>query len=286
MQFWRDLVSRTFSGSPPKEPVAVLLASALKDLSQRTNGQSSLNKAWFTKIINTREQYLNNSPYVNIDALERYAENTYSTLLYLTVSALPMASLTVDHLASHIGKASGIIAVLRGLPLIAFPAPPSHHSNPTGALGLPSGGRQGAVMLPLDIMAQAGVREEDVYRLGADAPGLRDAVFAVATRASDHLITARTMLKNIRQGEDIGHEYEHKNDEGHAHEGIGHQSGSDSTDPKEIDKALGVLMPAIASQLWLDRLQKTDFDIFNSGLRTTDWKLPWKAYLAHRRGEF
>lgn len=286
MQFWRDLVNRTFSGSPPKEPVAVLLASALDDLGRRTDSPSNLNKAWFTKVINTREQYLNNSPYPSLDALERYAENTYSTLLYLTASALPMTSLTVDHLASHVGKASGIIAVLRGLPLIAFPPPQSHHSNSTGTLGLPSGGRQGAVMLPLDVMAQAGVREEDVYRSGADAPGLRDAVFVVATRASDHLITARTMLNNVRIGEDVGHEFEHQTEEGHTYGSLSDQKGSEVTARDDINRALGILMPAVAAQLWLDRLQKLDFNIFNPSLRTTDWKLPWKAYFAHRRGAF
>lgn len=286
MQFWRDLINRTFSGSPPREPVAILLASALEDLGERTGNQSSLNKGWFMKVINAREQCLSNSPYTNLDALERYAENTYSTLLYLTISALPLTSLTADHLASHIGKASGIIAVLRGLPLIAFPPAPSHHSNPTGALSLQSGRKQGAVMLPLDIMAQAGVREEDVYRSGANAPGLRDAVFAVATRASDHLITARTMLRNVQRGEDIGHDFEHQSDEGHAYSPIEDHQDAKTTAQDDVDKALGILMPAVATQLWLDRLQKIDFDIFNPSLRTTDWKLPWKAYFAHRRGEF
>lgn len=120
MQFWRDTVTKALSGSPPKEPVAILLAHAAEDVFHRSDGKSRLSKNWFHRIINTREQYLGN-PYPTLTALETYAENTYSTLLYLTLSALPQASITTDHIASHIGKASGIAAVLRGIPLIAFP---------------------------------------------------------------------------------------------------------------------------------------------------------------------
>jgi NADH dehydrogenase [ubiquinone] 1 alpha subcomplex assembly factor 6 len=291
LQFWRDTITRTLSGSPPKEPVAVLLGAAVEDLNARTDGRARLSKGWFLRMINAREQSLTNAPYPDLTALESYAENTYSTLLYLTLAALPMTSLTADHLASHIGKAAGITAVLRGLPLVAFPPPPNHHSNQpatvTGGSGSGSA-RHGAITLPLDVMAQAGVKEEDVFRQGAEAPGLRDAVFAVATRASDHLITARQMLKNLHAGEDVGHEFEHEGEEGHEY---GEQPENQQQSPyerqlKEVERGFGVLMPAVSTQLWLNRLEKVDFDIFNPELLRSDWRLPWKAYLAHRSRSF
>ncbi|EER38836.1 GTP binding protein [Histoplasma capsulatum H143] len=189
LQFWRDTITRTLAGQPPKEPIAILLASALSELETRTGGQARISKGWFLRMINSREQYLTNTPYTSISALESYAENTYSTLLYLTLSALPLTSVTADHLASHIGKAAGISTVLRGIPLIAFPAPPSHHSNQPGGLGGGAGGgsgaRVGTITLPLDVMAETGLKEEDIFRHGAEAPGLRDAVFTVATPPSD-----------------------------------------------------------------------------------------------------
>ncbi|KAH8696156.1 Squalene/phytoene synthase [Talaromyces proteolyticus] len=286
LQFWRDTITRTLSGSPPKEPVAVLLAAAIDDLHTRTKGQARLSKGWFIRMINAREQSLTNAPFTNLSALETYAENTYSTLLYLTLSSFPLTSLTVDHVASHIGKAAGISTVLRGLPLVAFPPPPSHHANQTEAL---SGGRgQGAVTLPLDIMAQAGVKEEDIYRQGADAPGLKDAVFMVATRANDHLITARQMLTNLREGQDVGHDFEHQGEEGHEHANQHEKQNQPSyeTQLREVERGFGALMPAIPTQLWLDRLEKLDFDIFNPKLLRSDWRLPWKAYLAHRNKSF
>jgi NADH dehydrogenase [ubiquinone] 1 alpha subcomplex assembly factor 6 len=238
-------------------------------------------KGWFMKIINAREQYMDNRPYTSLEGLEMYAENTYSTLMYLTLATLPLQSMAADHVASHIGKATGVAAVLRGLPLIAFPPPPNHHSNNTafnGALGGGQGGRQGAVILPLDVMAQAGVREEEVLRQGAEAEGLRDAIFTVATRANDHLITAREMLKNLQQGEDAGHEFEHAGEEGHQYSEKGHKDHSQADD---IERSFGVFMPAVSTRLWLERLEKLDFDVFRPELRAREWRLPWRAYCGY-----
>lgn len=286
LQFWRETITKVLSDTPPKEPVALLLASAVSDLHHRTQGKGSISKGWLMRMINTREQTLTNDPYPNIAALESYAENTYSTLMYLTLSALPMASVTADHVASHIGKAAGIAAVLRGLPLVAFPPPaarsPSDGALPSGAAG-GGGAKQGAVMLPLDIMAQTGVKEEDVFRKGAEADGLRDAVFTVATRASDHLITVQQMLTNLRAGQDVGHDFEHEGEEGHEYAAAG-QKGEAPLD--EVNRAFGVFMPAVGTRLWLDRLQGLDFDIFRPELLRSDWKLPWKAYWAFRRKTF
>lgn len=280
LQFQRDAITKSLAGTPPKQPVALLLAKAADDLAYQSDGKGKFSKSWFMRIIDTREKYLSNPPYPDLAALESYAENTYSTLLYLTLQALPMSSLTADHIASHIGKATGIATVLRGLPLIAFPGPPNKHSNQSGALAGDVGAtRHGAVMLPLDIMASHNVREEDVLRNGSSAHGLRDAVFAVATRANDHLITARQMLTNVRGGQDAGHEFEHQDEEEHSY-GVG--MGKESQQ-QEVERAFGVFMPAVATQIWLDRLQKVDFDVFSEKLRVTDLKLPWKAWWAYNR---
>jgi len=129
-------------------------------------------------------------------------------------------------------------------------------------------------------MAETGVKEEEVFRQGADAPGLRDAVFVVATRANDHLITAREMLKNLQRGEGAGHEFEHEGEEGHQYPS-GEVSKETSAQVQDINRGFGVLMPAVATRLWLERLEKADFDIFTPELRVRDWKLPWSAYWAY-----
>lgn len=245
-----------------------------------------LSKAWFLRVIDAREKYLNNAPYPDLAALEAYAENTYSTLLYLTLQALPLHSLVLDHLASHIGKASGIVAVLRGLPLLAFPPPPNHHSNSAGLnLGVEaqrSGSRQGAVTLPLDVMAEVGLREEDVFRKGPEAEGLRDAVFKVATRASDHLITARSMLRQVQSGEEVDHAFEGEVEE----EREGYGGEAEGKGKNDAERGFGVLIPVVSAALWLKRLERVDFDIFREELRRREWKLPWKAYWAYSMRRF
>ncbi|GAB7358088.1 hypothetical protein MBLNU230_g0249t1 [Neophaeotheca triangularis] len=280
LQFQRDAVTKALAGSPPKQPISILLAKAADDIEAVSDGKTKWSRSWFMRLVDTREKHLSNPPYQNVAALESYAENTYSTLLYLTLQALPMASLTADHVASHIGKATGIAAVLRGLPLIAFPGPANSHSNQGQMSGDVGSTRQGAVLLPLDVMAEAGVREEDVLRNGADAHGLRDAVFNVATRANDHLITARQMLTNIKAGQDAGHEFEHQDEEEHVY--LPSVSKAE-TQAQEVERAFGAFMPAVATQLWLDRLQKQDFDVFSPKLRVTDWKLPFKAFRGYYR---
>lgn len=61
---------------------------------------------------------------------------------------------------------------------------------------------------------------------------------------------------------------------------------SSDTQLADLDRGFGVLMPAVATQLWLDKLQKVDFDIFSPTLRTTDWKLPLKSYFAFKSRRF
>jgi NADH dehydrogenase [ubiquinone] 1 alpha subcomplex assembly factor 6 len=129
-------------------------------------------------------------------------------------------------------------------------------------------------------MAEAGVKEEEVFRQGADAPGLKDAIFTVATRANDHLIIAREMLKNLQQGKYAGHKFEHEGEEGHQY---AEPTSRDSSDASHILKGFGVLMPAIATQLWLEKLEKHDFDVFRPELRAREWRLPWRSYWAYSR---
>jgi NADH dehydrogenase [ubiquinone] 1 alpha subcomplex assembly factor 6 len=141
-------------------------------------------------------------------------------------------------------------------------------------------------------MSQSGVIEEEVFRKGAEAAGLKDAVFEVATRASDHLITARQMLKNLRDGQDVGHEFEYEGQEGHEYDShnaaVEKEQGSSPHEKQlaEVERGFGVLLPAVSTQLWLDKLQSYDFDIFNPKLLRSDWTMPWRAYYAHSRKSF
>ncbi|KAK8076671.1 hypothetical protein PG994_003943 [Apiospora phragmitis] len=107
MQFWRDAVKNTFAGKPPKEPIMILLHKVLRELSEQFPEGAAA----------PAPSTLHGQPPLRQPGrAQEYAEHTYSTLMYAALAALPIQSMHVDHLASHIGKACGIAAVLRGIP--------------------------------------------------------------------------------------------------------------------------------------------------------------------------
>ncbi|KAI1828204.1 squalene/phytoene synthase [Xylaria intraflava] len=275
MQFWRDAINNTFAGRPPKEPIMILLHGFLARLAE-TSSKSSVSsmKFWLLRVVNTREKHMDNRPFPTLSLLEEYAENTYSTLMYATLAALSVQSMHMDHLASHIGKACGIAAVCRGIPVLASPT--ASVKSPDGTSVAAS--RNPVLLLPLDVMAETGLREEDVYRYGPEAGGFQDAVFKVATRANDHLITAREMLKNIRAGEHPGHEYEHQGEEQHDYPESDSDSGQENFE-LELRRALVVLLEAVPTNDYLGRLEAENFNPFTV---KRSWKLPWRLWRAHR----
>jgi len=50
----------------------------------------------------------------------------------------------------------------------------------------------------LDICAKHNLVQETVFRQGPEAPGLKDVVLEVATRANDHLHTARQYINEMK----------------------------------------------------------------------------------------
>jgi NADH dehydrogenase [ubiquinone] 1 alpha subcomplex assembly factor 6 len=276
MQFWRDSVTSTFAGNPPREPISILLHSAITHLTARAGASSASSlKFWLLRLISTREKHMENKPFASLSALEDYAENTYATLMYMTLAAMPLRSVHMDHLASHIGKAYGIAATLRGIPVLAAPSQPIQGPSGYGV----GNTRSPALLLPLDVMAAVGLKEEDVFRRGPNAEGLQDAVFQVATRANDHLITAREMLKNLQSGKEPGHDYEHQGEPEHAYSSTVH-GGEDTK--SDMQRGFGVLLEAIAAGDYLQRLESANFDPFKV---KSSWKLPWGLWKSLKRHE-
>ncbi|ROT38070.1 hypothetical protein SODALDRAFT_296570 [Sodiomyces alkalinus F11] len=272
MQFWRESIDKTFAGAPPSEPICILLHQALEGLRARSpsGATASSVKFWIQRFIKTRQRHMDNRPFASLASLEDYGEQTYATLMYATLAALPINSMHMDHLASHVGKAHGIVAVLRGIPVLA--APQQAVRSPDGATQV-GRGRDPVLLLPLDVMADANVREEDVFRQGPGAEGFQDAVFTVATRANDHLITARDMLKKLKAGEGPGHDFEHQAEAGHVYD---HETDV----ARDIRRGFGLLLEAVPAQEYLANLEGCNFNPF--AVRP-GWKLPWRIWQALRK---
>ncbi|KAG0125844.1 Squalene/phytoene synthase [Tuber indicum] len=241
--FWRDNLTKLFSPphTPPAEPTLLLLSHAVY------SNNAKLTRGFLARVLAEREKYLGNVPFRSVPDLEGYAEGTYASLLYSTLEGLGLRDTGLDHIASHVGKAEGIVATIRGLAVLA------------GAEG------GGAVVLPLDVCAEVGLRQEDVLRRaqgrvrkgggdGEDAVGkLKEVVFRIATLANDHLITARKMV---------------------------------AEEPAARGVAFSGFMRAVPTAIYLERLERVDFDPFDSRLQRPDWKLPWRAYRAYTTRKF
>ncbi|KAG5943344.1 hypothetical protein E4U59_000464 [Claviceps monticola] len=268
IEYWQQSINATFAGRPPQTPICILLNDALKGLESRAGSSTKKSlKFWISRFVRTKGEYMHGKPFPTLSALEDYAENTNSTLMYATLASLPLQSIHVDHLASHIGKASGIVSVLRGIPVMAKPG---HGIRKQRHYLLPAT-REPRLLLPLDIMAEESVSEEDVFRFGTHSYGLKHAVFKVATRAHDHILTARQMMNRLLAGEAPGHAFEHGGEAEHRHP-------KDNDTAEEIRIGYKVLLEAVPAMSYLELLQKADFNPFE--VKVGGWKLPYKMWQA------
>ncbi|KAL4602560.1 hypothetical protein ACB092_10G061300 [Castanea dentata] len=76
--------------------------------------ENKISKGWLKQSVDARMNVARRE-------LEKYAEDTVSTILYMTLQAggIIIRSTAADHAASHIGKASGLLWLLKSLPYYA-----------------------------------------------------------------------------------------------------------------------------------------------------------------------
>lgn len=186
LQWWRDAINDCYKGRPPAQPVITALAAVLQ--------QAPLTRYRLQQVVATREaDLLSAEQPASLAALEQYAEGTTGQLLALQLEAAGIspssssgsegggsaaagaaehATAAAEHAAAHLGKAVGLVGLLRGTYAHAA---------------------QRRVYLPADVCAAHGVGADDVLA-GRDSPGMRDAVLAVAAAAKQHLDAAARLV--------------------------------------------------------------------------------------------
>ncbi|KAJ1037687.1 hypothetical protein NDA11_003325 [Ustilago hordei] len=245
MGWWRDAVQGAYQNRPAKHPVVLALRDAFQDPAVKSNAAGGLMLDHFLRIIDIREADLaDDFAAPTLEQLESYSESTSSRLHYLSLNLLGVRSDAMDELFSHLGKVSGLSLAISSIPYHSHPAPHMRNSITKGARKL---------VLPREFVHKHNVVEEDVFRNGPQAHGFRDAVFALATRANDYLITARKMIKD-----DLGGKV-----------------------PQAVVPPLVGIVPA---RSYLERLEKADFNPYDASLQTgKHWKLPWDMWRASRK---
>jgi len=167
MKFWEDTLESMYHDAPPSQPVALQLHKAIK-----TN---RLSKQWLQRLVSSREKNLNSKSFQSLSAVETYAENSVSPVLYLTLECLNVRNVHADHAASHIGRAQGLVTLLRAVP---------HNSQ------------KNQVYIPIDMLVKHKVSQQDLLR-GATNSKVKDLVFDIAGSANAHLEKARSLRADV-----------------------------------------------------------------------------------------
>ncbi|KAJ3300142.1 NADH dehydrogenase (ubiquinone) complex I, assembly factor 6 [Borealophlyctis nickersoniae] len=217
IQWWRDTIDKTFAARPPNHPVAQALAYTLET--------SPLSQSWFRRLLTERESNMADPHYATTRDLELYGENTASSILYLLLETLGVRDHQADHAAGHLGKAIGIVTMLRGTPFHI---------------------QERRFYLPSEVMAKYSVSTEEVFRNGPNEQ-LEEAVFEVATAANDQLITSRSFAKDTPE------------------------------------RAVPALLASIPCEIYLQALEKANFNVFDPSLRKRNWRLPLSLWNSGRK---
>lgn len=176
--WWQEAIDKLYSKKPINHPAAQALSWVISE--------HKISKVWLNRSVEARiqdaQREADDVP-ENIEELERYAEDTVSTLLYNTLQAGGITSTSADHAASHIGKASGLVLLLKSLPY--HRTRNRHHAYIPAKLAEKHG-----------LLVKEGGRSE--IRLDPHSrEGLCNVVFDIASVANVHLLKARELAGRV-----------------------------------------------------------------------------------------
>ncbi|KAK9103210.1 hypothetical protein Sjap_020464 [Stephania japonica] len=207
--WWQEAIDKIYARKVIEHPTAKALSSIVLE--------HKINKSWLKRSVEARikdaRREEDDIPQ-KTEELEKYAEDTMSTILYMTLQAGGIQSTTADHAASHVGKASGLLLLLRSLP---------YHASRSRQVSY----------IPTEVASKHGLLVNYGGRTQVQMDSrekLSDAVFEIASVANVHLQKARELAKTV---------------------------------PAE---SLSVLLPAVPAQIFLDSLERVQFDVFDPRL--------------------
>ncbi|CAI5758461.1 unnamed protein product [Candida verbasci] len=281
-KFWSDLLLKVFTSNSNQldfgEPIAILLKDGL-------NNNLNLDLTCFQKFLQTRRLFIkNNGTFKSINDICSYGEGTYSQLNYLTQGLLLSSSISpssiellenskilqnlLSDISAHIGQATAIGSMIIALQYYAK--------------------SRNQIILPIDLMNENELSQEELLKLfqGYNNDNsndikekLKNIVFAMATTANDHLLSASDKLNKSKL--EIK-EVINKVNNGEINSRL--ISGNYPKWRGDIPDALFIpFMINIPTNLYLKKLEKYDFDVFNSKLHQKEWRLAWTSFKNYYR---
>jgi phytoene synthase len=167
LQWWREALDGIYAGAPRKHHVAEPLSKAVRD--------HDLSRGELDRLLDAREQDLDEYPPPDLDALESYADGTGGTLARLGLEVLGVRDSASRSAAGHIGTAWALTGLIRAIPFHAA---------------------QRRLMMPADLVAEAELDPHDLFEL-RHPKAARAVAVRVATRAWEHLQAARAARRQV-----------------------------------------------------------------------------------------
>lgn len=272
-KFWSDFLTKAFMDRDNiGEPIAFLLRDGLR------NGEN-LDIAYFQQFLQTRKHFLQQSQFKSVSEICSYGEGTYSQLNYATQALLlsphiaPSVINLFEHLtdlqskvsevAAHIGQSTAITLMILGLNYYAS--------------------TKNFVTAPVDLMTKYEVSQEAVLRLfqghlkeenaSETREKLKNVIYETAITANDHLISARSKLRDVKKEIE---EIVKKNPDDKLL-----NNNYKKWRRGYPDVIFTPLMVAIPTSLYLQRLEKNDFDLLNKKLQHKEWRLAFTSFRSY-----
>ncbi|ODV82571.1 hypothetical protein CANARDRAFT_181022, partial [[Candida] arabinofermentans NRRL YB-2248] len=277
-QFWNEQIDNCFTGQRmgrrlAGDPVTTLLNDLLDKGIQLDLGMLK------QMIISHQTFFKEHSQhgFQTVEDMCSFGEGTYSQINYILQSALLSPSLSpfpdtairllessgespvkelISDIAAHLGQATSISSFLIGL---------RYHASARGVL-----------MLPEDSVSKNGSSQESIIRFlsGEDDGNTRELVknivFEVATIANDHILTARSKIDQLKKTE-IPQLLKMIGDRKLEQDWSALNNGLP-------DSLFLPFMNGIPAIIFLEKLEKNDFDITSPSIQVKDWRLAWRCY--------
>jgi NADH dehydrogenase [ubiquinone] 1 alpha subcomplex assembly factor 6 len=199
MQWWRDAVAEICLDDDEKKrqstkkqnlsPEAVLLSNlsisrwsspAVRSLDRAHQQCGGFTKRFLERLIDARETDLDVVQHATVEEAVQYAEDTVGSLLYLTLETVGVRDDQADEVASHAGKAIGLITALRSTPFRL---------------------QHGEIPIPFELLRPNFpvhlLLDEEAQLSEEDAQMLKEAVQHMASMAWEHALIAREMQGQI-----------------------------------------------------------------------------------------
>jgi NADH dehydrogenase [ubiquinone] 1 alpha subcomplex assembly factor 6 len=168
LQWWRESIAAAFERAAVRRHIVVeALTVAIR--------ACALTRAHFERLVDAREQDLDEAPSASLAALQDYAEATSARLVYLALESLGVRDSVAEKVGFHIGIAYALAGLLRAMPFQA---------------------RAGRLIIPADIALQTELDAAD-YRALRSTQALRSATAEIAAAASRHLSSARAYRYSV-----------------------------------------------------------------------------------------